>query len=147
MRSPARYKRALPGYSQSRSSCAPQRKPIVIRFPQTQAHQLLIHTIINFRPKRAHDVLAGRRCAAKIFRFQIQMTILPRFQRFMNRVIQRNEIIKRSSTLVIFAANRCLCQIRVAVARGVVAFTVQSHVIGVRKSARMQSMCRVERYL
>ena len=58
----------------------PQRKPVVRRFPQAQSNQLLIHTIINLWPKRAHDVFACRRRAAKILSFQIQMAILPGFQ-------------------------------------------------------------------
>src|SRR4029453_8863867 len=65
----------------------------------------------------------------------------------MNRVVQRNEIVKRSAALVVFASDRCLCQVTMAVAGGIVAFTIKPPVLGIRKRRRMQSMGRVKRYL
>src|SRR4029453_11198036 len=65
----------------------------------------------------------------------------------MNRVVQCNEIVKRSAALIAFASDRCLCQVAMAVAGWIVAFTVKPYVLGIRKRRRMQSMGRVKRYL
>ena len=111
---------------------SPQRKLVVRRFPQAQSHELLIHTIINFWPKRAHDVLACRRRAAKILRFQIQMPILPGFQRFMNRIVQRYEIVKRSAALIVISSDRSLCQVAMAVASRIIALTIKPLSLGAR---------------
>jgi hypothetical protein len=76
----ARRVRASSRRSSNRALHSAQRKPVICGFPQTQSHELLIETIINLWPKRAHDVFACRRSAAKILRFQIEMAILPGFQ-------------------------------------------------------------------
>src|SRR5262249_8566992 len=99
---------------------SPQRKPGVRGFPETQSNQLLIHAAINFWPKGAHNVFACRRRIAKILCFEIQMAILPRFQRFMNRLVQCDEIVKRSTMLLVFAPYRCLGQVAMAVARRII---------------------------
>src|SRR6266487_4526840 len=65
----------------------------------------------------------------------------------MNRVVERNEIVKRSTALIVFASDRCLCQVAMAVAGRIVALTIKPHVLGVGKRRRMQSMRRVKRYL
>jgi hypothetical protein len=65
----------------------------------------------------------------------------------MNRVVQRNEIVKRSTALIVFASDRCLCQVAMAVAGRIVALTIKPHVLGIGKRRRMQSMRRVKRYL
>src|SRR6188472_652739 len=75
------------------------------------------------------------------------MAILPGFQGFMNRFVQCDEIVKRPTALVVLASDRCLCQIAMAVAGRIVAFTVKPHVLCIGKRRRMQSMCRVKRYL
>src|SRR5207302_9003943 len=65
----------------------------------------------------------------------------------MNRVVQRNEIVKRSAALVVFASDRCLCQVAMAMASRIVALTVKPHVLDIGKHRRMQSMCCWKRYL
>src|SRR5205809_7406499 len=65
----------------------------------------------------------------------------------MDRVVQRNEIVKRSTALIVFASDRCLCQVAMAVARRIVALTIKAQVLGIGKRRRMQSMRRVKRYL
>src|SRR5215468_9687723 len=75
------------------------------------------------------------------------MVILPGFHGFMNRVVQCKKIVKRPTALVVFASDRCLCQIAMAVAGRIVAFTVKPHVLCIGKCRRMQSMCRVKWYL
>src|SRR6185436_4718418 len=65
----------------------------------------------------------------------------------MNRVVQCNEIVKRSTALIVFASDRCLRQVAMAVAGRIVALTIKPDVLGIGKRCRMQSMRRVKRYL
>src|ERR1043166_2431990 len=79
--------------------CSSQRKPVVVSFPQTQSHQLLVYPVVYFWPKRANDVFAGRCSLPKFLRFQIQVPVLPRPDRFVKGVLKSDEIVKRSSAV------------------------------------------------
>ena len=61
----------------------------------------------------------------KIFRFQIEVAILPRLDRLMESFLESNEIVERSTSFIVSSADRCFGQIKVAVAARVVAFAKQ----------------------
>src|SRR5437879_13070447 len=93
-----------------------QRKPIVGCFPQTQPHQLMIEAIVDLRPECAHNVFTGRRQFAKIVDIEVEVSILPGPQRFFDGAYERQEIVERATSLIVFSANHWLGEIAVAMA-------------------------------
>src|SRR2546421_8866292 len=82
-----------------------QRKAIVLRFPQTQSHQPLVHLAVDLRPKRTDNVFASGRNFSKVLRLQIKMSILPRFNRFVQRFSESNEVVKRTAAFIVIPAD------------------------------------------
>src|SRR6266404_5202544 len=63
----------------------------------------MVHPAVDLRPKRVHDVFAGGRNFLKVVRFQIKMSILPRFNRIAQRFSKCNEIVKSSASFIAFS--------------------------------------------
>src|SRR5438094_6290020 len=107
----------------------------------------MVESVIDLRPKRADNVFARRRSISKVFRFTIEVSILPGLKRLFDRLFESAKIPKRSAPFVIFAANRCLRQIAMTMTMEIVALPVELRVLGIRKSGGVQSMRGVERHL
>src|SRR5438874_11274508 len=75
------------------------------------------------------------------------MSVLTELKRLFDRLFKSDKIPKRSAPSVIFAANRCLCQIAMTMTMEIVALSVELCVLGIRKSGGVQSMRGVERHL
>src|SRR5947207_1426373 len=110
-----------------------QRKAIVLGFPQTQSHQLLVHLAVDLRPKRTDNVFASGRNFLKVLRFKIEMSILPGFNRFAQRVSKCDEIVKRSASLIVLPADSRFGKVKMAVATRVITFSEKSGVLFIRK--------------
>src|SRR5207302_7531922 len=124
-----------------------KRKTIVLCFPQTQSHELLLYAMVDLRPERPHDVLAGGRNFSEIFRFKIKMSIFPRLDRFIQRIRETDKIVKRPASLVVIPANRCFDQIKVPMSARVIAFPKQFRVLVVRERRDMQAVCSAKAHL
>src|SRR3984893_13844494 len=131
----------------SENSCASHAEVIVLRFPQSQSNQLLVHPAVDLRPKRAHNVFAGGRNFAEILGLKIQMSILPEFNRIAQRFSECDEIVKRSASFIVIPAKGRFSQIKMAVTARVVAFPKQGRVLFVGKRWDMQSMSGAETHL
>src|SRR5438034_5842521 len=65
----------------------------------------------------------------------------------MDRVVQRNKIVKCSTARMVFASDRCLSQVPMTVTIRIVALAIEPDVLGSGKLPRVQSMGCVERHL
>src|SRR5882724_12018900 len=88
-----------------------QGKAIVGGLPQSQANEALLKRVIDFRPKRTHNIFAGGRVIAKFLGLEVEMFVAPRGERASQSVAQFFKIRQRTRTLVIFTANCRLCDI------------------------------------
>ena len=106
----------------------------------------MFYSIVDLRPKRAHNIFAGRRNFTKIFRLQIKMSILPGLERFCHRVTKGDEIVERSALLVVLPANRRFGHVTMTVAAGIIAFAEERDVLFIGKRFYMQSVRRAKRH-
>src|SRR4029077_11252164 len=96
---------------------------------------------------RAHDILAGRWNITKIFRLQIEMSILPGLERFLYCLPERREIVDRATALIVLSADCRLGELTMTVAKRIAALAVQLDVLGFRESGSMQAMRGMEDHL
>jgi hypothetical protein len=74
------------------------------------------------------------------------MSITPRRKRFFDRSSKCDKIVDCSTTPIVLAANRCLSQIAMTVAKRIVALAVELRIFGIGKSNGLQTMGSMERH-
>src|SRR5206468_8700 len=83
----------------------------------------------------------------KIVRLQIEMSILPGFNRIAQSFSESNKVVKRSAALIVIPPDGRLGQIKMTVTARVVAFPKQRRVLFIGKRWNMQSMGSAETHL
>src|SRR5215468_8802328 len=68
------------------------------------------------------------------------MSILPRLDRFNQRLLKSNEVVERSASLIVIPANRRFGEIKVTVTSGIIAFPKQLLVLLVRIRWNVQTV-------
>ena len=110
-----------------------QRKAIVLGFPQPQTHELVVQAIVDLRPECADNVFASGRNFLKVLRFKVEMSILPGFNRFVQRFSERNEVVKRTAAFIVIPADGRFGKVKMAVATRVIAFSEEVGVLFIRE--------------
>ena len=82
----------------------------------------MLEATVDFGPKRADDVFAGRWIFSKVFSFEVQMPILPEFQRLLDCAFESDEVKEHSGSLIVLSTNCRLRHIAMTMPAGAIAF-------------------------
>src|ERR1041384_354425 len=107
----------------------------------------MAHAIVDLRPKRPDAIFAGGRNFPEILSLEIKVSILPWRERFLHRILERYEIVKRAASLVVVSANCRFGEVKVTVTARVIAFAKQLFVLLIRKGRNMQPVRGAETHL